>query len=192
MKLVKARDNMKYTTCCFIGHRIVKMNEEDILHLKDLIEKLIKDGTVIFLFGSCSQFDTICYNIVRELKYSYPDIKLVNYQTSNEKHFTTKEEAIKYENLLYAVKHERIKFQYFDEVITSKESIAAGKNAYIVRNYEMIKASDICIFYYDNNYLPPRRKQSKNSILDYQPESGTAIAYKYAKQKNKEIINIFN
>ena len=51
--------------------------------------------------------------------------------------------------------------------------------------------SDICIFYYDENYLPKRRKLSKHSISDYQPESGTAAAYRYAVGKNKNIINIF-
>ena len=42
----------------------------------------------------------------------------------------------------------------------------------------------------DENYLPKRRKMSKRSISDYQPKSGTAVAYEYAVSKNKKIINI--
>ncbi len=35
------------------------------------------------------------------------------------------------------------------------------------------------------------RKYSKRSIGYYQPKSGTALAYAYAKQKKKLIINVF-
>ena len=43
----------------------------------------------------------------------------------------------------------------------------------------MINKSDYCIVYYDENYLPPRRKNSRRDITDYQPKSGTAVAYDY-------------
>ena len=56
----------------------------------------------------------------------------------------------------------------------------------------MIDASDICELYYNKNYLPPKRKQSNINIIDYQPKSGTAIAYAYATQKKKMIYNMFN
>ena len=59
------------------------------------------------------------------------------------------------------------------------------------RNEEMIKASDFCVFYYDEEYKPPLRKQSKNALFPYQPKSGTMLAYQYAKQKKKEIINLY-
>ena len=54
----------------------------------------------------------------------------------------------------------------------------------------MINDSDYCIFYYDENYRPKMRTYSKQSVLNYQPNSGTAIAYNYAKQKHKKIINL--
>ena len=46
--------------------------------------------------------------------------------------------------------------------------------------------------YYNEHYEPKMRKYSKRSISYYQPKSGTALAYKYAELKKKEIINIFD
>ena len=53
----------------------------------------------------------------------------------------------------------------------------------------MIDDSDICVVYYDENYLPLRRKNSPRDISDYQPKSGTRIAYEYAIKKEKRVIN---
>ncbi len=68
----------------------------------------------------------------------------------------------------------------------------AGRAVYVERNYEMIDKSDICIVYYKEGVLPPRRKYSKRNLFDYQPKSGTEIAYKYAVQKKRKIINLAN
>ena len=65
----------------------------------------------------------------------------------------------------------------------------AGKASYVERNQEMIKKSDFCVIYYDERYLPPRRKNSRRELTDYQPKSGTAVAYNYAIKK--KIINYF-
>ena len=42
----------------------------------------------------------------------------------------------------------------------------------------------------DEKYQPEMRKYSKRNIAYYQPKSGTAIAYAYARQKRKILINI--
>ena len=68
----------------------------------------------------------------------------------------------------------------------------AGKASYVERNQEMINNSKFCVVYYDENYLPPRRKNSRRDLFDYQPKSGTAVAYDYAVKKKKEIINVLN
>ena len=60
------------------------------------------------------------------------------------------------------------------------------------RNQAMINDSDYCVFYYDEKYEPELRKYSKNSIGYYQPNSGTKLAYNYAKSKRKIIYNIKN
>ena len=43
---------------------------------------------------------------------------------------------------------------------------------------------------YDENYAPPRRRNSRRDLTDYQPKSGTRLAYDYAVKKGKEIINV--
>ncbi len=80
----------------------------------------------------------------------------------------------------------------FEDSICPKGVSNAGIASYVKRNQAMIRESDICVFYYDENYLPKRRKMNKHSISDYQPKSGTAVAYEYAVSKNKKIINIYS
>ncbi len=40
-------------------------------------------------------------------------------------------------------------------------------------------------------YIPPRCKNCRRDLFDFQPKSGTAVAYDYAVKKKKEIINVF-
>ena len=54
----------------------------------------------------------------------------------------------------------------------------------------MINHSKFCVVYYDENYLPPRRRNSKSDSTDYQPKSGTKVAYDYVMKKGKIIINV--
>jgi len=35
-------------------------------------------------------------------------------------------------------------------------------------------------------------KNSRGELTDYQPKSGTGVAYSYAAKKKKVIINVFN
>ena len=53
----------------------------------------------------------------------------------------------------------------------------------------MIDKSDFCIVYYREDYKPPMRKNSRRDFFEYQPKSGTKLAYDYAKRKGKTIIN---
>ena len=73
---------------------------------------------------------------------------------------------------------------------------SAGKASYVKRNQDMINASDYCVFYYNEHYQPPKRKYSKRSVGEYQPKSGTALAFDYANQRKRDgkditVINIF-
>ena len=74
---------------------------------------------------------------------------------------------------------------YFPEKIRG-----AGKASYVERNQEMINKSAFCVVYYDENYVPAKRKNSKRDLTNYQPKSGTKIAYDYAAKKKCKIINI--
>ena len=151
-------------TCCFFGHRTINETEELKSKLKEIIEKLIIEKRVdTFLFGSKSRFNSLCLELVTEIKEKYPHIKRIyvraEYPDINEQ----------YTNYLL----ESYEDTYYPEHIRS-----SGRAAYVERNYEMIDKSHYCIVYYDEQNAPTTHK------------SGTKIALDYARKKGKQIINI--
>ncbi len=168
---------VKDKTCCFFGHR--KIDETDTLknNLYEIIENLIVNEKVdTFLFGDKSEFDSLCHKIVAGLKEKFPHIKRI-YVRAAFQHIPDW-----YEGSL--LKH--YEGTYFPEHIEN-----AGRASYVERNQEMINHSKFVVAYYDENYLPPRRKNNRRDLTDYQPKSGTAVAYDYAIKKKKKIINVF-
>ena len=64
---------MDKNICCFLGHRTINETEELKSKLIEIIEKLIVNEKVdTFLFGSKSQFDSLCLELVSEIKEKYP------------------------------------------------------------------------------------------------------------------------
>ena len=166
---------MESKSCCFIGHRTVK--DKEIIE-KRLIEKvaaLIKEDVDTFYFGSHSRFDDLAWEVVSELKKEYQYIKRIYVRSS----YAYIDDS--YKNYLL----ESYEDTYMPEGVEN-----AGAASYVERNQAMINASDICVFYYDENYMPARRKQAKRALSDYQPKSGTKIAFEYATKKGKKIINV--
>ena len=68
-----------------------------------------------------------------------------------------------------------------------KTKYDSGRASYVERNYAMIDDSDICVFYYNEEYQPQRRKEYKGAFGTYQPKSGTKIAYEYALRKSRSL-----
>ena len=164
-------------TCCFFGHRKIDEMEELKNNLYEIIENLIVNEKVdTFLLGSKSQFDDLCHKIVTELKEKYPHIKRI-YVRSAFQHIPDW-----YEDSL---------LQHYEDTYFPEHMENAGRATYVERNQEMINKSDFCIVYYDENYAPPKRKNSRRDLTDYQPRSGTKIAYDYAVKNKKIIINCF-
>ena len=124
-----------------------------------------KDGD-IFLFGSKSDFNDLSWEIVTTLKKDYPYLKRIYVRS-----------AFQYIDKSY----EEYLAKYYEDTYFPKKIENAGKFSYVERNYEMIDNSTYCVFYYNENYIPPTKRNS-----------GTNIAYNYAKKKKKEIINLFN
>lgn len=177
---------------CFIGHRTVDNAEQIKIKLESTLSSLISNGADSFVFGSRSIFDSLCWEVVTELKENFPYIKRISYNAPHEVAFTSKEEREHYEQFFSQMVGREVHYADYEEAVKSEKSRKANKNAYIMRNQEMIDNSDVCVFYYNKDYLPPRRKSSDKHLSDYQPKSGTAIAYTYAMQKKKEIINLYN
>ena len=139
-------------TCCFIGHRKIKNNDFLELAVTKTVENLIeKHHFVNFIFGSKSEFDTLCQKVVFSLKNVYKNIKMIDFCCGNENP------------------------QNFDKIY--KPPRASGKFLYIERNKVMIDCSDLVVFYFNENDIPLK--------------SGTKIAYIYALNKNKKIINLY-
>ena len=164
--------------CCFFGHRKIDKTPELIERLTREIETLITEKEVsIFYFGSKSVFDDLCHKTVSELKGKYPHIKRV-YVRSAFQHIPDW-----YEDSL---------LKHYEDTYFPEHMEKAGRASYVERNQEMINKSDFCIVYYDENYAPPRRKNSKRDLFDYQPKSGTKVALDYAIKKGICINNVFS
>ena len=120
-------EHNKKHTCCFFGHRKIKETKDLRSKVYAVIEELIIDYDVhTFLFGSKSEFDDLCLNIVTELKEKYPHIKRV------------------YIRAAYA----DINDDYTDYLLESYEDTyfpermrGAGRASYVEHNQEMINKS---------------------------------------------------
>lgn len=168
--------NKEKKTCCFFGHRNVSEAESLKIKVYEIMENLILHNNVdTFFMGSKSKFDRLCRKAVSELKEKYTHIKRI---------------YIRAEYPDISDSYEKYLLENCEETYYPERAINASKAVYVERNCEMIDKSDYCIVYYKDASLPPRRKNSRRDLFDYQPKAGTGIAYKYAVQKKKEIINV--
>ena len=163
-------------SCCVFGHRKIAGKEELKVRLSAIFENLIiNDNVDTFYVGSRSEFDDLCRDVLSDQKEKYPHIQRIyiraEYPDINED-------------------YRKYLLQRCDDTYYPERAINAGKAVYVERNCEMIDKSDICVIYFNDGYLPPRRKNSWRDLTDYQPKSGTGIAYKYAVQKKRTIINL--
>ena len=173
--------------CCFIGHRKIKYSIELESKLYSLIEDLIINKRVkIFLFGSASEFNLLCSEVVDKLKLKYKDIKKVAYLLKSEA-VIYKNDKSESEERIFRFTGKKVKLVGVDENCEYKNKYTSCRAAYVERNEALISDSDYCVFYYNKTYSPP----VKSSFTQSQPKSGTAIAYKYAVKKKKTIINLF-
>ena len=168
--------------CSFFGHRDTPQTEELKQKVRETVERLIvEEGVDTFLFGSRSKFDDLCLFVVTQLKGKYPNIKRVYVRSQ----YPCIDKLYK-DYLL----------EYYDDTIIPNRVEKAGKASYLERNQEMVDASVFCIFYYNPYYLPPKRKKAKREASEYQPKSGTRLAWDYVSQrnnsnKNRVVINLY-
>ena len=150
--------------CCFFGHRHINETEELRARVALEIENLIVNKRVdTFLFGSKSQFDALCLELVTQIKGKYPHIKRI-YVRAEYPHISEQ-----YKSYL---------LESYDDTYYPEKILNSGRAAYVERNYEMVDNSDYCIVYYDEQFAPTNRK------------SGTKIALDYAKKYKRQIINV--
>ncbi|MBQ6702705.1 MAG: DUF1273 family protein [Clostridia bacterium] len=153
---------MKENTCCFFGHRTINETDELRTKITETVERLITNENVdTFLFGSKSEFDRLCLELVTKLKEKYPHVKRI--------YVRAEFPFINDDYLNYLLKS-------YDDTYYPEKLHGAGRAAYVERNYEMINNSKYCIVYYDEQNAPTTRK------------SGTKIAIDYAIKKGSEVI----
>ena len=158
-------------SCAFIGHRKIEKTEELKEILTEVITSLIEeDNADMFLFGSRSEFNELCYKVVTKLKERYPQIKRIEVRSSNE------ELPQSYIDLI---------LKDYEGTFFPKQVSGAGNCSYIKRNQTMIDMCDVLVTYYDKNYKPTGRTRKSD-------KSGTEIAALYALKKKKQVINILD
>ncbi|MBE5816511.1 MAG: DUF1273 domain-containing protein [Clostridiales bacterium] len=153
---------MQENTCCIFGHRTINETEELRAKITEAVEKLITDEKVdTFLFGSKSRFNSLCLELVTELKEKYPHVKRI---------------YVRAEYPYISEHYKSYLLESYEDTYYPEKIINSGRAAYVERNYEMIDNSRFCIVYYDKQNAPSIRK------------SGTKIALDYALKKQKHII----
>ena len=149
--------------CCFIGHKEIDETQELKAKLYKEIERLIEaEGVDTFLFGSKSRFDSLCLELVTQLKEKHPHIKRV---------------YVRAEHPVIDDSYKAYLLRSYEDTYYPEKIVGAGKASYVERNREMIDKSRFCVFFYDSASVATRK-------------SGTEIALAYAKKKKKIIINV--
>lgn len=180
---------MEKFKCCFIGHRKIIITKELQDYLESLVMELITKYNVnCFIFGSCSEFDDLCHEIVTYYQEYYTNIMRIVYNCHSES-AVLKANKAKLEIAMLHVLNKKVNLKDFDDYVQSDSVYFAGKASYVKRNQEMIDASNFCVFYYNKNYEPKTKNQYSSR------KSGTRIAYEYAIRKQEKtgkfIINVF-
>ncbi|MBR5514900.1 MAG: hypothetical protein IKU52_01705 [Clostridia bacterium] len=153
---------MHDNACCFFCHRTINETDELRTKITEVVERLIKDENVdTFLFGSKSQFASLCLKLVTKLKEKYPHIKRI---------------YVRAEFPIINESYTAYLLKSYDETYYPKKLHGTGRAAYVERNYEKINKSKYCIIYYNE----------QNVLAGF--KSGTKIALDYAIKKGRNII----
>ncbi len=154
---------MKERTCCFIGHRDYYPEGEKYDALQKAVEDLIISGYDTFLFGSRSEFNFCCRDIVTELKEKYPHIRRV--------YVRAQYPYVSQNYIDYLLED-------YDETYYPERLLNSGRYAYVERNRIMIDESSTVVMGYEKNHSSEKK-------------SGTAYAYEYAVKRKKNVLNFY-
>lgn len=148
-------------TCSVFGHSDIDITDELTDKARTEIDRAIKDGVRIFLFGGRSDFDDLCYDLVTEKKNADPELNIkrvfcfaLDKQLGKPPRWFIRKD---YEALDCPAKD----FDYWYTAI-------------YYRNLAMIDRSDLILF-----YVEPREN------------SGAYKTFRYAVKKHKRFVNLF-
>lgn len=152
--------SLTYKTCSVFGHSKIEITNELEIKLFETCKELIEKGYVYFYFGGFGMFDELCHKVVSKLKEINNHIKRV-FCLSDPRHLRTSKRPIWLKN------------EDYEEFVYLDLEFDWWYQRIYYRNCAMIDKSDIVLFY-----------------IEERENSGAYIAYKYAKQKKKKIINL--
>ena len=124
-------------TACFTGHRaLTREDEADIRRLVPLLELLYQEGYRNFLCGGALGFDTLAAEYVVQLRYKYPDVRLIFcIPCADQSSRWKRADCSRYERLLYLSDETRVlSSHYYDGCMQ-------------MRNQYMVDHSYLCIAY---------------------------------------------
>ena len=153
----------------FIGHRNLWGRSSEVeAKLYKEVEKQIQNGCKFFTMGTHGEFDKIALNVCRVLRRTYPDIIIEVAITNlhNITHITDQDtiwgdEKYKKNTNIKTTMYD-IEEQHFKRKIT-------------VSNQQMLSLCDTLICYVDTTRI----------------YGGAILAYKYAKKKGLQIVNLY-
>ena len=152
---------------CFIGHRHIYNYKEIREKLYNIVEEEIKNGCKFFTMGTHGEFDEMALSVCRELRKVYANIEIEVVITS----FKTIEPIIDHDPIFGDEK-----YIPYSDVKTTMYDIEEEhyKRKIVVSNQQMIDNCNTLICYV-------------NPIKTY---GGAILAYKYAKKKGLQIVNL--
>ena len=150
-------------TCCFTGHRIMKITHELVQNLRDAVVDVIGKGVTDFYDGGAIGFDMLCAETVIELKADYPDIRLhllLPCPADEQIKGWNKGQITRYEKVLQAADSVTVVSEHY-----TKDCMKQG-------NQRLAEFSDCWICYCTN------------------PRSGTGQTIRMAMEKGIDVINM--
>ncbi len=162
-EIKKLTMNHEEITCCFSGHRLLPKESIEAIRkeLSVVIDEYIKKGYTRFISGGALGFDLMAARLVAEKRKSDNEIRLIMILPCRNQHTKwSRRDRMEYEEVLTLA----------DEVEYVCESYCTG--CMHLRNKVMVDNSRVLMSY----------------LTDYR--GGTAYTVNYAKEKEKEIVNI--
>ena len=123
--------------------------------------RAVDGGCRDFYFGGYGNFDKLCLEIVTKIKEERPELEIRRIYCVPQERYLRK--RVRY-----------FKREDYDEITYLTPSFEGWYKSIYFRNCAMIDRSDLVIFY-----------------AEIRENSGAYKAYKYAKRKNKEMVNLW-
>ncbi len=162
MAIYNPKGDFMNKTCAVFGHRTIQTSIDLENKLFQTLEDVINKGCAIFYFGGFGMFDELCHKIVSKLKITHTHIKRI-FCLSDPRH------------LKISKRPKWLKSEDYEDFVYLDLEFDWWYQRIYYRNCAIIDKSDIVIFF-----------------AEERESSGAYKALKYAKQKKKAIINLFD